>query len=144
MGLCNCTQKSESVDPSLMFPTTKLGTFCRAASQFRHFISDEKDSKYPVEEGRYHLYINLACPWANGVLVTIHLKGLEHAISWSTTQPEWGLVDEDTNKSGWVFNEDEGTDLAQAIDPVNGLSDMRQIYNLAEPGYEGRYTVPVL
>jgi len=149
MGLCNCSQKLDSVsvlveDPSLVLPTNKSGSFDRPESQFRNYISDEKDSKYPVEEGRYHLYINLACPWANGVLVTIYLKGLDHAISCSTTQPEWGIVDQNTNRSGWVFNEKEGTDLAEAIDTVNGLPDMRQVYNKACPGYEGRFTVPLL
>lgn len=65
--------------------TDAKGTFVRQVSSFRHFVSDEPESKYPVEEGRYHLYINLACPWANGVFCTLKMKGLDHAISWSTT-----------------------------------------------------------
>jgi len=85
----------------------------------------------------------LACPWANGSLAALHLKGLEDTISWSTTKPEWGPVNEEGRMS-WVFDETENTELAKAIDPVNGLASMCEVYQKACPGYNTRFTVPVL
>jgi len=40
--------------------TDKKGAFKRTASQFRDSLGTEK---YPVEAGRYHLYVSYACPW---------------------------------------------------------------------------------
>ena len=79
------------------------GKFIRSESAFRNFISSEEGAEYPMEEGRYHIYINMACPWANGVLAMMHLKGLEHAFTVSTTKPEWGVVNE-AGRTGWVFD----------------------------------------
>ena len=72
-------------DATMNWKTDVKGRFTRHESTFRHFVSDKPEAEYPVEAGRYHLYINLACPWANGVFSTMKLKGLDHAISWSTT-----------------------------------------------------------
>jgi len=67
-------------------------------------VSEEEGAKYPVESGRYHLYINLACPWANGALIALHLNGLEDVVSFSTTAPEWGVVNQETGRTSWVFD----------------------------------------
>lgn len=47
--------------------TDAIGKFKRTASTFREIISDEHPV-YKPEFGRYHVYISLACPWANRVL----------------------------------------------------------------------------
>lgn len=76
-----------------------------------------------MEEGRYHIYINMACPWANGVLAFMHLKGLDHAFSVSTTKPEWGVIN-DAGKGGWVFDKADNCEQAEAFDHINGLESI--------------------
>ncbi len=39
---------------------SKKGAFVRTESQFRDALGSDK---YPVEAGRYHLYVSYACPW---------------------------------------------------------------------------------
>lgn len=41
---------------------SKDGQFRRQASSFRDQI--QVGGKFPPEEGRYMLYVSLACPWA--------------------------------------------------------------------------------
>lgn len=82
------------------------GKFKRSEQAFRSSVSSKGDAEFPMEEGRYHLYINLACPWANGALAMLNLKGLDHVISVSTTKPEWGVLNE-AGRTGWVFDETE-------------------------------------
>lgn len=41
----------------------KSGEFKRGQSQFRDKISKESGAEFPVEKGRYHLYVSYACPW---------------------------------------------------------------------------------
>ena len=38
--------------------------FERHEDAFRDWVSSDRSSDYPVEWGRYHLYVSLACPWA--------------------------------------------------------------------------------
>merc|ERR1719476_247123 len=45
----------------------------RPASTFRNVLGS---SEFPFADGRYMLYVALACPWANGVLQVARLKGL--------------------------------------------------------------------
>jgi hypothetical protein len=52
------------------------GAFVRTASVFRETISLEHP-KYQPEFNRYHLYISLACPWANRCLIVLKLKGMK-------------------------------------------------------------------
>lgn len=44
-------------------PGDSSGEFKRQVSSFRESISNEPGAKFPVEKGRYHLYISYACPW---------------------------------------------------------------------------------
>lgn len=44
-------------------PGDSSGEFKRQVSAFRESISNEPGAKFPVEKGRYHLYISYACPW---------------------------------------------------------------------------------
>ena len=47
------------------------GRFVRSDTQFRHWITADGspgasgDGGFRAEAGRYHLYVSLACPWAN-------------------------------------------------------------------------------
>ena len=106
------------------------GSFKRQVSSFRAFVADE-GSEFPVEPGRYHLYVARACPWAHRTLIGRELMGLQDAISVS-------FVDPIRDERGWRFS---GGDY---VDPVNGFSFLSEAYLRSEPDYAARVTVPVL
>lgn len=65
------------------------GRFVRSTAQFRNWITSDGSpgpsgiGGFKAEEGRYHLYVSLACPWAHRTLIFRSLKGLEKMISHS-------------------------------------------------------------
>ncbi|KAK1509455.1 ubiquitin-activating enzyme E1 [Colletotrichum costaricense] len=124
-------------------PNDKSGEFKRQQSSFRNFISREEGAKFAPEKGRYHLYVSYACPWACRTLITRQLKGLEDFISYSVVH--WHL-----GEKGWRFVTSDEKDVPGAHvvpDPVPGhesYTHLRDLYFESEPGYEGRFTVPVL
>ncbi|KAK1518191.1 ubiquitin-activating enzyme E1 [Colletotrichum paranaense] len=124
-------------------PNDKSGEFKRQQSSFRNFISREEGAKFAPEKGRYHLYVSYACPWACRTLITRQLKGLEDFISYSVVH--WHL-----GEKGWRFvtNDEKDVPGAHVVpDPVPGhesYTHLRDLYFESEPGYEGRFTVPVL
>jgi glutathionyl-hydroquinone reductase len=109
---------------SQLAPRSKSGAYVRPESQFRDTVSN--DGKHKPEAGRYKLYVGLGCPWAHRTIVTRAIKGLESAISVSIVSPN-------ENTGAWVFNEEE-----------EGCQTVPELYNLAQPGYKGRSTVPIL
>jgi putative glutathione S-transferase len=111
---------------SQLAPSNESGEYNRPLSQFLNKISTEKDNHYLPEKGRYRLYVGLSCPWAHRTLIVRALKGLEDAI-------EVCLVYPSPTQGGWVMKETN-----------EGCHSLRQLYNLAQSGYKGRCTVPVL
>ena len=113
--------------------------FIRQESQFRNWITPDGsagptgESGFKAEPGRYHLYVALACPWANRGLIMRNLKGLEEMISVSIVNP---LMAE----NGWTFDSEEGV----IPDPVIDANYLYEVYTHVESGYSGRVTVPVL
>jgi len=109
------------------------GQFERQESRFRNTVSNAEGSRYPVEAGRYHLYVSLACPWAHRALIFRQLKQLEDIITVSVVKPEM-------RSNGWEFdaNSNHYNDSLYQSDYVY------QLYLKAAPDYEGRVTVPVL
>lgn len=107
------------------------GRFKRSESQFRNWIRKDPDSKFPAVEGRYHLYVSYACPWAHRTLIFRKLKGLEDLIPVSVVQP---LMLE----NGWEFGE------APLHEPLYDSDFLYQLYLRADDNYSGRVTVPVL
>jgi putative glutathione S-transferase len=106
------------------------GRFIRTPTTFRYWVTADGSSGFPAEEGRYHLYVCMACPWAHRALIMRKLKGLEDAISVSVVDPYMG-------DGGWAFS-------GEYPDHVNGASYLREVYAKADPRYTGRVTVPVL
>jgi Predicted glutathione S-transferase len=105
------------------------GRFVRQETAFRHRIGADGTSPFPPAAGRYHLYVSYACPWAHRTLIFRALKGLEETVTVSVVHP---LMLE----NGW--------ELDDGADPVNGARFLHQVYTLAKPDYTGRVTVPVL
>jgi putative glutathione S-transferase len=115
------------------------GRFIRSDAQFRNWITpDGKPGPtgaggFRAEAGRYHLYVSLACPWANRTLIMRALKGLEGMISVSVVHPYMG-------DHGWTFEPGPGV----VADPVAHANYLYAVYLRSKPSYSGRVTVPVL
>jgi glutathionyl-hydroquinone reductase len=109
------------------------GSFRRQESRFRNWVSADgvRGTDFPLEVGRYHLYVARACPWAHRTIIARGLMGLEDAIGLS-------FVDPIRDDRGWAFT---GGDY---VDGVNGFRFLSQAYIETDPAYDARVTVPVL
>ena len=110
----------------------KTGEFVRQGNHFTDRVTADGSSGYPVEAGRYVLYVCLACPWAHRSIVVRSLLGLTDAIALR-------VVDPVRDEKGWRFTLDEG-----GVDPVTGASYVMELYRRSDPSFEGRATVPFL
>ncbi|WP_287130938.1 glutathione S-transferase family protein [Candidatus Cyanaurora vandensis] len=108
---------------SKLAPRSTSGGYVRPTSQFHHRIGTRE---YPSAKGRYQLLVGMGCPWAHRTLLIRVLKGLEAAVPIVIVQPS-------PTEGGWVFDQ-----------PKEGCHALSQLYALAQPGYGGRATVPVL
>lgn len=111
---------------SQMAPRDPSGAYLRPDSQFRNFVSSDPTAQFPAEAGRYRLLVGWGCPWAHRTLVVRAFKGLESTIS-------VGIVSPSPEAGGWIFDQ-----------PELGCHTLREFYQLIQPGYQGRCTVPVL
>jgi putative glutathione S-transferase len=115
------------------------GRFIRKEAQFRNWITTDGSAGpsggggFMAEAGRYHLYVSLACPWANRTLIFRKLKGLEDMITISVVH--WHMAE-----NGWTFQPDEGV----IADPIHKARFLHEVYTASDPHYSGRVTVPVL
>ncbi len=121
------------VDSKRIAKQAESGKYNPMPTQFRSRITADGSSGFQAEAGRYHLYVCLACPWAQRTLIMRSLKGLEAAIGLSIVAPFLG-------EQGWEFSDMPGT----IPDTVNHAQYLREIYLKADPNYTGRVTVPVL
>lgn len=128
---------------SRLAPTDKTGAYTRPSSEFRQTLQADRDDAPTA--GRYRLIVGMGCPWAHRTLVVRALKGLETAI------PIW-RVSPSPNEGRWIFDEvvseqsSHGTDADAAgagVVEFQGRS-LPDLYQIAQPGYTGRSTVPVL
>lgn len=121
-------------DPDATLTTDDEGGFVRQPTTFRDRVEADPDATHPVEPGRYHLYVSLACPWAHRTLIGRSMLGLTGAISVD-------VVDPVRFDDGWAFSpETPGC----TPDTVNDTAYLRDVYRLADERYTGRVTVPVL
>jgi putative glutathione S-transferase len=100
--------------------TSTTGAFVRQPNRFT--------ARPEPEPGRYRLVVSLACPWAHRAIIVRKLLKLEDAISLA-------IVDPIRDERGWRFPE---------TDPVLNIDFLEQAYRKADPGYDGRVTVPAL
>lgn len=111
---------------------TSGGEFRRQDSRFRHWVTADGsagpsgEAGFEAEQGRYHLYVSLACPWAHRTLIFRQLKNLTDYIDVTVVDPI--MLD-----NGWEME-----------DKLYQLNFLYQLYLKADAAYEGRVTVPVL
>ena len=119
--------------------TRTAGEFIRAESSFRNWVTVDGrpgpsgEGGFQTAQGRYHLYVSYACPWAHRTLIFRKLKGLEQVISVSVVHP---LMPAES----WVFGNYPGA----TPDQVHGFGKLHQLYDHSSPGFDGLVTVPVL
>ena len=112
------------------------GRFHRADTRFRSWITPDGspgpsgEGGFPAAAGRYHLYVAMACPWAQRALILRKLKKLDDLIPVSLVEPLYG-------DHGWEFS-------ARRLDPIAGRVRLYETYVAAKPDYTGRASVPVL
>ena len=111
---------------SKLAPRNNSGEYIRPVSLFRKTVGIQPENKYQPATKRYRLFVGLGCPWAHRTLVVRALKGLENAISVTIASPAG-------DKGIWVFEDEQ-----------ERCNTLPELYNLAQPGYNGRATVPVL
>jgi putative glutathione S-transferase len=109
------------------------GEFRRQADAFRGWVTDDGRTSFPAEDGRYHLYVSWACPWAHRTVIVRKLKKLEPVIGLT-------VVDPIRDERGWAFHEGPG----HSLDPINGFRFLSEAYKATDASYRGRVTVPVL
>lgn len=126
--LINGIWSTESFQPTLVD-----GDYDRPDSTFRDWVEADPASRYPAVAGRYHLYVSLACPWAQRTLIYRQLKGLAELIDVSVVHPFMG-------DQGWTFDPYPGA----TEDRANGLHTLHEVYSKAVPDITGIVTVPVL
>jgi len=107
------------------------GSFKRQESAFRGWVSADGSTEYPLEAGRYHLFVSWACPWAHRSIIARELMGLDDAIGMSIVNPYRG-------KRGWEFTGGEYTNHAA------DFTLLADAYEATEPGYGDRPSTPVL
>ncbi|KAG8459124.1 hypothetical protein KFE25_002531 [Diacronema lutheri] len=133
------------------------GAFKRSDAGHRNKIA--AGSAFAPAAGRYHLYVALACPWADGVLSMVHLKGLEDVISVSKVHPTWVRTrPDDPNDAhcGWQFRAPGDPPVPNTLghganvvddecvpDTVNGCRTMRELYEKGRDTH-GKYSTPLL
>jgi putative glutathione S-transferase len=136
--------------------TDEKGSYNRHASAHRSKIGS---ADYPAEPNRYHVHIALACPWANGVLSFLYLKGLDHVISHSVVHPTWAKskpTDPEDTHCGWAYKAPGDSPLPNPLghgsnicddalipDTVTNCKSIREVYELAgDP--KGPFSTPLI
>lgn len=111
----------------------KTGQLNASPPPLQQRISADGSTAFLAEAGRYHLYVALACPWAQRAMIARKLKKLDKVISQS-------IVDWRITEDGWQFGD---RDNANA-DPLLGAQYLREIYQASDSLYTGRASVPIL
>jgi len=112
---------------------TAGGQYDRQVDAFQDWVTEDGTSGYPAAQGRYHLYVSWACPWAHRTIIVRVLKRLEHVVGMT-------VVDPIRDDRGWAFRNGPG----HTTDPVNGFQFLSEAYAATNPHYHMRVTVPVL
>jgi len=118
-------------------PQDKTGSYQRPKYSFARTIGSKQ---FPIEAGRYHVYVGNPCPWCHRVRLVAKLLELDTAIGGndSALLGMTTLVDDPikASRGGWVF--------ATSPSQLSGVRDLRELYEALSPGFQGRCTAPLL
>jgi putative glutathione S-transferase len=107
-------------------PADADGVLRRQKSTFRDTVSSAPGARHPPAKGRYVLYLNYGCPWAQRANIVRTLKGLEDVV-------ELAVMGIHLTENGWVFDGEHGS---AEKDPLYGFTEIRQLYWKANPEYK--------
>jgi putative glutathione S-transferase len=119
------------------------GEFKRQESHFRDWVGLDprsgEQTAFAPEPGRYHLYVSLACPWCHRTAILRELAGLQEALPISYVAPF-------RDERGWAFTGESFEDGpgGEYVDRLHGWSFMSEAYQVSDPSFDARVTVPVL
>ena len=144
----NITQISFPNKRAVQITSAHDATSVYSNAAFKNLVENDPNSLYYAEKDRYHLYINLGCPWSMSTYSALFLKGLQECISVSCTKPEEIALDDEGNKtfvfdSSLVIKVGTGHKLSSR-DLVNNCETIIEIYQKAAPQYSGPFTLPIL
>ena len=122
----------EWVDDDSIYRNSEGGAFIRPDSNFRNAVTRGGTSDFQAERGRYHLFLAPNCPWAHRTQIVRRIKGLEKVITVS--------LSDIPRKKSWAYSKGIG----KGLDPIDGVFELHQAYQVANPTYTGRVTVPTL
>ncbi|MDO4288265.1 MAG: glutathione S-transferase C-terminal domain-containing protein [Eubacterium sp.] len=109
----------------------KYGNFHRQPNRFTEGFGPGKN---PVEKDRYILFWAKGCHWSNRASIVRELLGLNEAVKAEIV----GWDDDAWEKPlGWEFVNSPGH-----INPETGARFLSELYEKADPDYDGRATVP--
>ena len=100
----------------------------------RALLSSDASADFCAEAGRYALYIQYGCPFAQRANIVVHLKGLQDIISIVALDPT-------KTPEGFRFTGKLGT---FDKDPYYGFSHIRELYWKVDPDRKGPFTIPLL
>lgn len=115
------------------------GKFVCQQARFSNWITPDGSAGpsgiagFKMESGRYHLYVQLACPWAHRTLIFRQIKGLNDHITVDAVHPD--MMDK-----GWTF---EQGGPAQG-DTLFKSKFAHEIYTQADPNITTHVTLPIL
>ena len=105
---------STEEDQSNITSRREKGEFVRGISGFRHAIGDPD---FPVEAGRYHLFVALNCPWCHRVTLARAVLGLQDSITMDVAFPNRTGEDDPIGPNLWEFRPDRIASLTGQILP---------------------------
>ncbi|TVY80398.1 Glutathionyl-hydroquinone reductase [Lachnellula suecica] len=110
-------------------------SFAPPTPRFSSAISPDPGSEFLAEPDRYALYIHLGCPWAHRANIVYNLKRLQPLLALSVVS-----IHRDQSKS-WTYDGSSGSD---ATDQVEGVKNMKELYQKADPAYTGYFSIPLI
>ena len=122
-----------SWDPDAKGTTAPDGSFIRAESPYRDFITAPKSGKFPAEKDRYNLIVSYACPWAHRTLLYRTILNLEKIIDISVVNPI-------SYPNGWTFENFKDVSNDTGLD----IDFLRDLYLSIDHEFTGKVTVPTL
>lgn len=137
------SERESNVADRVMGRELASGEFRRQQSRFRDWVGVDPASghegAFPVQAGRYRLYVALACPWSHRAAIVRELAGLQDAVGISYLSPY-------RDERGWAFSGERFEDGpgGEYVDRLNGWALLSEGYLATEPSFDERVTVPVL